>query len=521
MTEENKHMQDSMPPRPQYRQTQPPARQPLVITSADKKMLAGALLIGILFVWLFFDKYVGISVPLFVIAYYSLFFAYTKPRLKRGAWFGWFLTVPVLLISLTYLFFRNETLMILNILVLPPLVLLQTMLVTGENSYKWYSPGILLDILLGMFIRCLAHVAKPVRIVSSMVRNRSAGTGKKSVASRVIIGLAISMPILLVLLLLLSSADMVFGNMVEKLPDLLAPLSLDEIIPRVIIALFVFFVSFSYSWSLGHGERIAEDPNGTGLVSAKTPEEKRCWDPVILITVTAAVDILYIFFVIIQFAYLFGKSGLPDGLTYSEYARNGFGELIFVSLLNIGMLAATLTYSKRMNRTGDVMFKALNSVMICCTFVMLCSAYYRMLLYEDAYGFTFLRIMTQAFMIFLFVLFLITMGRVWNERVPLLKSYIVTAVIAFTVINFINVDKMIAAENMKRYRETGRIDVYYIGSLSDSAIKELMMLAEDEDPETASTARMLLKRKEETLADRDDWQSFNLTDHFARKALLE
>jgi hypothetical protein len=507
--------------RPVYRQPQLPVKQPLVFSSADKWLLAGALLLGIVFVWLFYDKYIGISVPLFIIAFYSLLFAYTKPVLKREAGFGWFLSIPVLLLSLTFFFFRNEVLMVLNVLVLPPIILLQTMLVTGVNTYKWFSPGILLDLIMGMFARCLSHIAKPFGIISSMVRNRKGAGSKKSVASRVFIGILISVPVLLVLLLLLSSADMVFGKMVEKLPEFLDSLNFGELISRMIIALFIFFISFSYLWSLGHGEKILEDSNGTGLVSARSPEEKRRWDPVILITVTALVDILYIFFVIIQFTYLFGRFGLPEGLTYSEYARNGFSELVFVSLLNMGMLAVTLTCTKRMNSLGDKVFRLLNSVMICCTFVMLCSAFYRMSLYEAAYGFTFLRIMTQAFMIFLFVLFIITMARVWNDRIPLLKSYIASAVIAFTVINYINVDAMIAQKNVARYQETGKIDIYYFDTLSDAVVKELRMLSEDKDPEIASNAKKMIDIRKMRLEGRTDWQSFNLTDHLARKEILK
>ncbi len=514
MTEENNQQQ-----RPLYRPPELPVRPPLVYSNADKLLLAGALLLGIIFVWLFYDKHPGISVPLFIIAFYSLLFTYTRPVLKKDTWFGWFLCIPVFLLSLTFFLFGNETLMILNVLALPVLILLQTILVTGVNSYKWFSPGIIPDLFLSLFARCLLHIPKPFGIISSIARSRSENGGKKSVGSRVIIGLVISIPVLLVLLMLLSSADMVFGKIVEKLPDFLEILNFDELLSRTIVVLVIFFISFSYMWSLGHGEKFLE--NRTGLVSVKTPEEKRRWDPVIFITVTAAVDILYIFFVVIQFTYLFGRYGLPEGLTYSEYARNGFSELVLVSLLNMGMLAVTLTYTRMMNGVGDKIFRLLNSIMICCTFVMLFSAYYRMSLYESAYGFTFLRIMTQAFMIFLFVLFVITMARVWNDRVPLLKPYIAAAVIAFTIINYINVDVVIAQKNIDRYHETGIIDVYYFNSLSSSVADELVELSNDSNPEIASEAKKILESKKTRLLNKTKWQSFNLADHFARNRIYD
>lgn len=504
---------------PQYARPHPPLNTaPLVFTAADKLLLAGALLFGIIFVWLFYCKYPGISVPLMVIAFYSLLFAYTRPVLRKEARFGWFLSLPVLMLSLTFFIFGNETLMVLNILALPVLILLQTILVTGVNSYKWFSPGILPDLFLSAVARSLIHIPKPFGILSTMIRSKTGG-GKKSVGSRVLLGLVISVPVLLILLLLLSSADMVFGKIVERLPEFLDTLSFDELLPRMIIALIIFFISFSYIWSLGHGEKFLD--NATGLISSKTPDEKRRWDPVIFITITAAIDVLYIFFVIIQFTYLFGRYGLPEGFTYSEYARSGFSELVFVSLLNMGMLALTLTYTKKMNGVVDGIFRLLNSIMICCTFVMLCSAYYRMSLYEDAYGFTFLRIMTQAFMVFLFALFVITMARVWNDRIPLLKPYIAAAVIAFVIINYINVDAMIAQKNVERYHETGNIDIYYFNSLSSSAVEELIELSSDKDPSIAQEAKKILEGRKAWLSDKIEWQSFNLSDNSARKLLLD
>ena len=75
---------------------------------------------------------------------------------------------------------------------------------------------------------------------------------------------------------------------------------------------------------------------------------------------------------------------------------------------------------ERTRQGADIVLKILNTVMICCTFIMLYSAHYRMSLYENAYGFTFLRAMTHAFMVFLLILFIITLARVWFTYLPLL-----------------------------------------------------------------------------------------------------
>lgn len=487
-----------------------------VYLKEDKLFLAGALLLGILFTWLFYGKDPGISVPLFVIAFYMLLFAYVRPVSGKKDLFAWFLCVPVMLISLTFFMYRNITLMVLNILALPWLIIMQTVLMTGANSYRWYSPGIIADLFLGAFARSLIHLAKPFRIFASILRSRSGG-GKKSTGVRILAGIVIALPILLILVLLLSSADMVFGKIMENVPEYLDTINFDRFLGKAFVTVFIFLISFSYIWSLKRKEKFISSANG--LISGKTADEKRKWDPVVLITVTASIDLLYIFFVIIQFTYLFGRSGLPEGFTYSEYARSGFTELIVVSLLNMGLLALTLTYTKKGTCGLHSTFRLLSTITICCTLVMLASAYYRMLLYEEAYGFTFLRIMTQAFMIFLFVLFIITIVRVWNDRLPLLKPYIAVAVIAFTVINYINVDAIIASKNVERYYKTGKIDMHYFSNLSNDAVSELVKLADSGDPEVAEKAREILGRRKESLYADSDWQSFNLADLRAKWAL--
>jgi hypothetical protein len=491
----------------------------IVFRPADTKLLAGAFILGVLFVWLFYGKQPGISIPLFVIAFYVLLLAYTRPVLKRESKFGWFLSVPVLMLSLTYFFFGNEVLIILNILALPVLILLQTLLITGVNSYKWHSHAIIIDLIFGIFFRCTVHIMKPFKLLSRLLHRKSDDSGErsKSLGIRILTGLLLSVPLVIILLALLSSADMVFGRLVEMLPNFFERFNLGNFFGKALVALIIFTISFSYIWSVGHGEKCAEGVLGES--KPVTPEQKHRLDPVTIITVTIAVDILYLIFVIIQFAYLFVQSGLPEGLTYSEYARNGFFELILVSLLNIGLLACTLTFTKKGSAGTEISLKVLNTIMIGCTFVMLFSAHYRMSLYENAYGFTFLRVMTHAFMIFLLVLFVITLARVWIDRLPLLKPYIAVAAAAFTIINYINVDALIAKNNLLRYYNTNVIDMNYFWSLSNDAVEELVILAGDKNADVAAEAVKQLNARKDRLMQKKDWQSFNLSDYRADRLM--
>lgn len=97
---------------------------------------------------------------------------------------------------------------------------------------------------------------------------------------------------------------------------------------------------------------------------------------------------------------------------------------------------------------------------------MLISAYLRLVMYEESYGFTVLRLLVHAFMIFLGVLFLLSLVHVWRKRMNLLKPYMIVGLAAYLVINYVNVERLTAQYNIARYEQTGKIDAYYLASLS-------------------------------------------------------
>lgn len=81
---------------------------------------------------------------------------------------------------------------------------------------------------------------------------------------------------------------------------------------------------------------------------SKDEKSVRVHEPVTAITCMSAVALLYLFFCGIQIVYLFlGKGSLPDGMTYSSYARQGFFQLLFVAVMNLVMVLLNLKFFKR------------------------------------------------------------------------------------------------------------------------------------------------------------------------------
>lgn len=471
-------------------------------------LLLGSILLGILVNYLICWKPLGVSYPLLVLVFYGVFLFYLRGRLDLGAGFSWLIGASVALLSLTYLLFTNELFLVLNFLLLPVLIVAHTTLLARGNQFDWHHIGFLSDVLYGVFCRTLMFIAKPFRLVWECLNLKRTRNG---VANRVLIGMLIALPLVLLIVSLLASADQVFGSYVSRFPDLLSNMNVNETVYRTLIIIFFTVISFSYCWSFLRDRGPGPDTSSSTFASP-------IWDPVTVITVLTSINLIYAAFCVFQFAYLFGEV-IPVGFTYSEYARRGFFELIMVTLINLGILLGCVGFTRAGSSTLQKAIRALYTLLVACTLVILVSAFYRMALYEAAYGYTYLRILTQGFMIYLAVVLAVTGFRVWREETRLLKLYIVISLAAYLAVNFINIDVIIARSNIERYRSTGSIDTAYLNGLSYEAVPTLVTLLDDPDKKVAEEISSGLYFKKQALQQEDSWPSFNIAKYRARKIL--
>lgn len=462
-------------------------------------LLLFALIVGVLYDFLFYDKVAGISVPIFVIAFYTLFWwgirsgAALQPRLQ----FSWLLLIPIFLLSLTYVLFDNPVFHMLNGLAIPMLIAFQTTLTAGKHDGDWGRIRFVRYILEHTIPRALINMAFPFSFVKKGMKNRI-DEGRLNTLKKILLGLVISLPLLWIVILLLSSADLMFSRMISELPDLLLNVNLGETIYRglwvVLIGLYLFgYIRGMLVTETRSDEKVSDSVDGD--VSKKVQNDTKkvqdgseqihlpSLDPVVAGTILTVINLVYILFVFIQFSYFFGggMGTLPSDITYAEYARSGFMELMLVTVINFTILLMTLHMRKQPSSSLRKMLRVLLTLLVVCTFVMLISAYSRLTLYEEAYGYTRFRLLAHAFMIFLGLLFVLAFRRIWNEKVSLLRQYIVVGIIAYVIINYINIDRMIAVHNIERYQKTGRIDVYYLGRLSADSMPALVTFVEKND----------------------------------------
>ncbi|WKL01487.1 DUF4173 domain-containing protein [Paenibacillus amylolyticus] len=135
-----------------------------------------------------------------------------------------------------------------------------------------------------------------------------------------------------------------------------------------------------------------------------------------------------------------------------------------------------MQYTRSSGKAGSIVHQVLLLILVSCSAIMLYSAFMRLNLYEQAYGYTYIRFLVHAFMIFLALLLLIAGLRIRYTSIPLIRWYIVLALTAYVAVNYVGMDKRIAELNIERYHQTGNIDGTYLASLSADAVPLLESL---------------------------------------------
>jgi hypothetical protein len=229
-------------------------------------------------------------------------------------------------------------------------------------------------------------------------------------------------------------------------------------------------------------------------------------------------DVLFAGFVWIQLRYLFGGADWVqqiEGLTYSEYARRGFFELVTVAVLVLGLLLIAQWLLKPAHAR---LFAGLAGVQVALVFVMLASAVRRMRLYQAEYGLTELRLYTTAFMLWLAMVlawFLVTVLR--GRREAFARGTLLLAWVVVVALHVADPQRRIVETNR---RQAHRFDASYALGLSADAVPALLETLPDLDPETRRTvAAGLLSRWSD--ADSSDWRQWSLARAEAGRRIRE
>jgi hypothetical protein len=176
------------------------------------------------------------------------------------------------------------------------------------------------------------------------------------------------------------------------------------------------------------------------------------------------------------------------GLTYADYARSGFFQLLWVA----GIAAIVLILFSRITgltqATTKRAFLVLGQIGIALTLLIVFVAFRRLSLYEEAYGFTMLRLYSQIFAVWIAVVFLLLaadMAGVFRQRRWFVGATSISAMAVLVTLNLVNPEALVVALNVDHARSAHKIDAQYLTELSSDATPALLASRSQLDPALA------------------------------------
>ncbi|WNG34508.1 DUF4173 domain-containing protein [Archangium violaceum] len=475
--------------------------------------LLAALGLGVCAEVLFDGPALGLSFPLFVVLLLSALLAVGGregwQRARPNAW----LLVPLLFFSGMVFVRASPFLTTLNVLASGFLLLLVAHFWAAgrvERLGLWSYPLT----ALGTFFQT---VFLPLGVVRAEV-DLSSARAQAPKLMPVLRGALLALPVLFIFTGLLVSADAVFATAMERVLSLNLGMTFMEAVGR---GVFIGGSAFGVLGLLAHAQRRRRHANEAGETEV-VPAEARLGFTESL-TLVGLVDLLFLGFAAIQLAFLFGEAHLPAGLSYAEYARRGFFELLTVSMMTLGLSLALARWTRLRGQGQLTAFRAACTVMVGLVLVILASAMKRMALYESVYGYTELRVYTHVFMVALAGVLAWRVVTLWWRPERFAIGAFVGALGFLATLNVLNPDAFIARGNLARSSESVVLDAEYMTlALSEDAAPELAayLAQRPESEQLEGTFAMRARRSLCAYAQESmpgGWPAFHLARHRAAK----
>lgn len=508
-----------------------------VLKHAGVSFLASVFL-GVLFIYLFCWKPVGISYPIFSLFYIilslvPLFIIEKKDAFKKISK-GIIILPLVYLFSSAFLYRLNIAGVVWGLLII---TITQIFVITGVFKKEIYSNLNIIGLILLPILFSVSWIGDAISFLKrffGLIKHLL--TSKNNVTknfAKIAIGLIISLPLFILFAALFSMADQIFAKEFIKIfqsifGNIFASWDkFGEFFAKVVVGGIVSVYTMVYFFSLWNKDSLLDKMLSKRLMS-NLAEIKKSFSPLTISTILVVINSIFLFFVVVQFKYLFGGEEkvltYDNGLSYAEYARRGFGELMLISVLTFFIISIISLKTKATTLIGKIIYKGNLFVLIGSVFVVIASAFTRMMLYENVYGFTSSRLLVNVCIVLLGIMYLLLVISmiVKNQWRFLNISTAVMVIFSLLCIPLIPYDLVAVKLNYTRYLKEDKIDVKYIAKQSDEVIPVLVGMRDDVN--VSSEVRRFIdmdleKRYHDESTKRDRWQSFNLLYWFGRDKL--
>ncbi|ADZ85696.1 DUF4153 domain-containing protein [Cellulosilyticum lentocellum] len=517
---------------------------------AEKWMLGGTLVLAIIVMETILFGGLGLGVVAGVIAYFVCLGLFSKLYKRSMSKLAKWLMIPIVLSTLDFVIFGNTVLRGFNIIFLGILMLLHALEVFGKCEQAAFLPAWVGEVLsLGITLP-FASINKPVVLVKDEL-----GTGQKKnmkVIGKVLLGVVIATPILLVVVGLLASADAAFEGIINFAFQNLT-FNFDKLGAKSFFVVILFFMFFSYFYGLSHKEvrEVREnyiDPQRVRDSLLMEDESERILneehdlinqedsvvnqpgiylDFVVVSTIGTLLCVVYLIFCCSQLAYFVSafKGVLPADFSSSEYARRGFFETLPIVGFNLLTIMFLSYITKREKGKKNTYIKVMISFITGFTAFMVTCALSKMFMYMERYGLSLWRVYVAWFLVLSLMVVILVFAKVFWQKLKLIKIVFIVFTVMYLGLNYSNVDYLVARQNVNLYKQGKTSDLSGCYNLSSSAlgpIKELVAshpeVLEYQEDMYYDTATYILSRLEYNLQN-EKWQAFNLADYRGRDYL--
>ena len=447
-----------------------------------KDLAPGVVLYAIVYAICMYKNPEGIGVPFGVGATLYFFCYYAKKFYGTARKCDMFLVIATVILGVLTCTTDSDILVLLNkmgIVLLAGIYLLELFFDVTGWSFQAYVKALFFAFLGGVSMMAAPFLDGPAFIKLRRLQKDKVPMDekKKEKYQALLIGFIIAIPVLFFLVILLSEADIFFNELMENAMDALIYWEWPEFFSR---DFFGFIGTGVVMFVFGYGiityihtkDTIVKETTGQGMKA----------NPYIAISCSSMIAIVYVLFVGIQIFGLFMEAlTLPEGYTYAEYARQGFFQLAFVCFFNVCMVLGVVSCFEE-----NTILKWIMTVITACTYVMLVSAAYRMLLYISVYHLTFLRVFVLWAIAVMAVVMVGTTVFVFKKEFPIFRFMMVSITVLYIGFVAAHPDYWIAKYNIEQDKtEEGIDEGQLVFNLSlDAAIPVLEYYKDKlEDPE--------------------------------------
>jgi Domain of unknown function (DUF4173) len=487
---------------------------PLIQRAGRVLLAAGAF--GVIGQVLFFDAGLGVNFPIAIALVLAGGWILRRPGTRIDRWDLWLAPAAIAFASFAAVR-ADPTIIALDLLTAVALATAALATFGGRSFVArpfWALPEIGLRLAAWIGGGAMIVAASANRHLPSL----SAVAHRAAPAASILRGLLIAVPVAIVFVVLFSAADAVFAQLVGDLIGF--EIDLGDAGWRLALAAGLAWVA---TGAIGLA---ASEP------SSSASEAKRLgWriGPVEVVTVLVVVNAIFLVFVALQAAYLFGglDTLAASGLSYAEYARRGFAELVVVAILAGSLIIGADRLVRR--QTSGVLIGAIGLAVL--TGVVIVSAALRLMLYQDAYGWTELRLYVLATIGWLAIGTIGLIVALVLDRVRWMGHALLVAGLAVgLVLNIVGPARFITEQNVARLLDPSLVppngqvglDIHYVLRLGDDAVPALVRALPALPSEDADYLSMELGDRLGQLRNApglNAWQAWNTGREAARDAL--